>query len=290
MPERRTGLLAVTAAGLLGIAAPAGAGPALWSVSDEDNTIYLFGSVHVLPQGGFRIEGPLAEAWRDVQSVCLEIDSSATSPEEMTGITLARAVDPDGRSLFDLLGADAADIRERAARAGVDLAPYAPFEPWFVGIAVTLAALQQHGFQPDHGVEEIIQQKAAGEGKAACGLETVDEQLGILDGFSAELQRELLLQSIDEVAGLDEEMSRLVAGWRAGDERELERMLREDLAEYPELAERLVYERNARWADKIAAMLDGDEDRLIVVGAMHLVGDRGLPRLLERRGFRVERR
>jgi uncharacterized protein YbaP (TraB family) len=37
-------------------------------------------------------------------------------------------------------------------------------------------------------------------------------------------------------------------------------------------------------------MLQGDEDVLVVVGAMHLVGDRGLPALLEKRGFRVERR
>ena len=37
-------------------------------------------------------------------------------------------------------------------------------------------------------------------------------------------------------------------------------------------------------------MLEGDEDVLLVVGAMHLVGERGLPALLEARGFQVERR
>lgn len=282
-------LLALTAACLLGAPAQALGAPALWSVSDDDSTVYLFGSVHVLPAGGFGIEGRLAEAWRDVRAVCLEVDSTAISPEEITSVTLARAIDADGRSLFDLLGADAAAINDRATRAGVDLAPFAPFEPWFAGIAITLGALQQHGFHPEHGVEEIIRRQALADGKTACGLETVDEQLGILDGFSAELQRELLRQSIDEAAGLEDEMTRLVAGWRAGDEQALERLLDEDIAEYPELAEQLVYERNSRWSDKVAAMLDGGDDWLIVVGAIHLVGDRGLPRLLERRGYQVRR-
>lgn len=289
MHRRGHRLLALTAAWLLAASAPALGAPALWSVSDDDSTVYLFGSVHVLPEGGFGVEGRLADAWRDVRAVCLEVDSTALSPDEITSITLARAIDADGKSLFDLLGADAAAINERAAKAGVDLAPFAPFEPWFASIAITLGALQRQGFQPEHGVEEIIRRKAAADGKTSCGLETVDEQLGILDGFSAELQRELLLQSIDEVQGLDDEMARLVAGWRAGDEQALERLLEEDVSEYPELAERLVYERNSRWSDKLAAMLDGGDDWLIVVGAIHLIGDRGLPRLLERRGFRVRR-
>lgn len=290
MDRQRHGLAALTAAGLVALAAPAAAAPAVWSVSDGDSTVYLFGSVHALPEGGFSIDGELARAWRDAQAVCLEVDTTALTPEETMQITLARAIDAEGRSLFDLLGGDADGIRERAAGAGVDLAPYAPFEPWFASLAITIAAFQQHGYQPDHGVEEILQKQAAADGKKPCGLETVDEQLGLLDGLPAPIQREMLLQTIDEIAGLDRELAALLAGWRAGDDRALERLLDEDMAAYPEVAERLIYERNARWADKVAAMLEGGGDWLVVVGALHLVGDRGLPELLERRGFRVERR
>jgi len=82
----------------------------------------------------------------------------------------------------------------------------------------------------------------------------------------------------------------MLQAWRDGDERGLERSLREEFDGYPDLAGALIYDRNARWADQVDEMLRGDQDVLLVVGAMHLVGDRGLPALLGERGYTVQRR
>ena len=82
----------------------------------------------------------------------------------------------------------------------------------------------------------------------------------------------------------------MLDAWRDGDEAGLERSLEDDFEGYPELADVLIYRRNARWAEQVSGMLEGDEDVLVVVGAMHLVGERGLPALLAARGLRVERR
>ena len=82
----------------------------------------------------------------------------------------------------------------------------------------------------------------------------------------------------------------MIAAWRDGDTAGLERSLEDDFRDYPDLADMLIYQRNQRWAEQVEAMMDGDEDVLLVVGAMHLVGERGLPALLEARGLRVERR
>ena len=282
-------------AGFLGafaalVAAAAGADPALWEVQGRDNTVYLFGSVHLLPEGGFTIRGALSEALDEAERVCLELDPDAESDVEKTSITLARAIDPEGRNLFDLLGDDADRVRERAEAAGVDLEPFAAFEPWFAGVTVTVMALQSHGFDVEHGVEQIIGAAAEEEGKDSCGLETFDGQLGLLDSLPAELQKEVLLQAIDEADDVEAMIGPLLDAWREGDESGLEDSLDEDFEGYPELAEALIYERNRNWAAQVGKMLEGDDDVLLVVGAMHLVGPRGLPALLEKRGFRVDRR
>lgn len=271
-------------------AAGAGAEPALWAVEGRNNTVYLFGSVHLLPKGGFTLDGALADALDKAERVCLEIDPDAQSDAEKTSITLARAIDPDGQSLFDLLGDDADRVRERADAAGVDLSPFAAFEPWFAGITVSLIALQSHGFDVEHGVEQIIQAAAKEGGKDSCGLETFDSQLGILDSLPAGLQKEVLLQAIDEADDVEAIIGPMLDAWRDGDESGLEDSLDEDFEGYPELAEALIYRRNRNWEAQVSRMLEGADDVLLVVGAMHLVGPRGLPALLEKRGFSVERR
>ena len=266
------------------------AAPPVWAVTGKNNTVYLFGSVHLLPEGGFRIEGELEKAYRDAERVCLEVDLGALTPETTLATTLARAIDPEGRGLYDLLGPSAARVRDAAANAGFDLAQLEPFEPWFVGITVTVMALQQHGYVADHGVEQIIQQAAQQDDKPGCGLETFDQQLAVLDSLPADEQLELLLQSLEESKDIENEMKGLFEAWQDGDDEPLVRQLSEDFADYPELAERLIYARNENWADQVAALLEQADDVLVVVGALHLVGKQGLPARLERRGFRIDRR
>lgn len=277
---------------LLGLASAAGAhaDAALWRVSGGDGTVWLFGSVHLLPEGGFAIEGELADALASADRVCMEIDPDAEDEATTTSITLARAIDPEGRDLFELLGSDADRVREAAEDAGVPLDALAMFEPWFAGITVSVMALQAHGYDVQHGVEQIIQAEVRQAGKTGCGLETLDGQLGMLDGLPGELQSEILVQALEDAADVESLVEPMLAAWRAGDEAGLLKSLEEDFEGYPQLADALIYDRNARWADQVSEILDDGDDVLVVVGALHLVGERGLPALLSRRGYRVERR
>ncbi len=267
----------------------ASAEPALWSISGRENTVYIYGSVHVLPQGGFAIDGKLAEAWKDAEKVCMEIDSGAVSEQEIQELTLARVMDPEGRDLFALLGPDLDRAKSAAAGAGVPLEPLAQFEPWFAGMMLSIMALQQHGFDIEHGVEKIIETAAGTDRKPICAFETVDEQLALFDDMPIEQQRKFLIQSIEEVSEVKTDMDKLLVAWRAGDEAAMDQLMDEDFEGYPDLAERLIFGRNARWAEQVTEMLTGTDDVLIVVGTGHLVGDRGLPSLMRKRGFKVTR-
>ena len=289
MGEFRTTTLAFAASCALA-AGPGAAEPALWEVTGGESTVWLFGSVHLLPEGGFTVNDALADSLEHADRVCLEIDTAAADEASTAAITLARAVDPEGRDLFELLGPDADRVREAAAQAELPLEALAMFEPWFAGLTVSVLALQAQGYDVQHGVEQIIQAAAREAGKESCGLETLDGQLGLLDGLPGTLQNEILLQALEEASEIESLIEPMLDAWRRGDEAGLERSLEDDFEGYPELADALIFDRNARWADQVSQMLEGDEDVLVVVGAMHLVGERGLPALLTDRGFRVERR
>ena len=282
--------VAALAAAAMFASGAASAEPALWSVSGRDNTVYLYGSVHVLPQGGFAIDGKLADAWKDAEKLCLEIDSGALSDEEMQKVTLARALDPEGRDLFALMGPELERAKAAAAAAGVPLEAMVQFEPWFAGMMLSIMALQAQGFDIEHGVESIIEAAAETDRKPVCAFETADEQLALFDDMPIEQQRKFLIQSIEEVSEVKSDMDKMLASWRAGDDAAMDRLMEEEFEGYPDLAEALVFRRNERWADQVSEMLDGSKDDvLVVVGSGHLVGERGLPALLEKRGYKVVR-
>ena len=174
-------------------AGSARAEPALWEVTGgEQHGVAV--RLRAPPAGG-RLHGRRRRSRTrssDAERVCLEIDTGAADEAATAAVTLARAVDPEGRDLFELLGSDADDVRDAAENAGVPLEALAMFEPWFAGLTVSVMALQAHGYDVQHGVEQIIQAEARDAGMPSCGLETLDGQLGLLDGLPGTLQKEIL--------------------------------------------------------------------------------------------------
>ena len=145
------------------------------------------------------------------------------------------------------------------------------------------------GFKADKGIEMHLVAKAASDGKRIDGLETVEEQLGFLDGLSVDTQNRWLLYSIVEARRLETIIDDIVAAWRRGDAAFVEAELLHDMQEYPELHDSLLVQRNHRWVEHVVDMLDDDDDYLVVVGAAHLIGDDGLPDLLSNEGVRIRK-
>ena len=84
-----------------------------------------------------------------------------------------------------------------------------------------------------------------------------------------------------------ETMDSMIDAWRTGDIAFLEENLLSDMQDYPELNDIIVVQRNIDWTNQIEALLDDNDDYLIVVGTLHLVGDEGVPDLLRSRGHEV---
>jgi len=82
----------------------------------------------------------------------------------------------------------------------------------------------------------------------------------------------------------------LVQAWRTGDTAGMEATATRAVREHPEmqpLIEALVYQRNAAIARQVGDFLKTPKTRF-VVGSLHLVGDRGILKLLAEKGYRIE--
>ena len=261
----------------------------LWRVDGTANSVYLLGSIHLLRAEDHPLPRMIDAAYADAEIVVMELDMDDLDPARTQAAFNRAGVMTDGTTLRELLGEEHFRAAEEAAAViDVPLDMLASSEPWLAAITVELMMLYRMGFNPLLGVEMTMTSRAAADGKPIEGLETVEEQIGFLDGLPLEAQREMLLQTLLQSADLDESLDALIDAWRRGDTATLEAQLLQGIEEQADLHEALIVGRNHRWAETIKTWLDDDQDYLVVVGALHLVGDDGVPSLLAAAGYGIQ--
>jgi len=268
--------------------ASAGHPVTLWHVEGETNSVYLLGSIHMLRAEDHPLPRIIDTVYDDAEVIVMELDMDDLDPLYTQAAFNRAGVLSDGRTLEDLMGEQLyARAVEAAAAADIPIDMLAQSEPWLAAMTVELMVLYRIGFNPLLGVEMTMTNRATADGKPIEGLETVDEQLGFLDGLPLEAQREMLVQTLVRSSEVGDSVEVLIRAWRQGDTATLEEELLSDLEQQTDLHDVLIVQRNLRWADTIEEWLDDDEDYLVVVGALHLVGDDGVPVLLDRAGFEI---
>ena len=260
----------------------------LWEVSGTTNSVYLLGSIHLLREQDYPLPTALAAAYDHADVLIMEIDMDDLDPIATQSAFTRYGVLQDDTTLRDLMG----DTLYQQAVVAADVIDIPldllnKTEPWYAAMTVEIMVLNRIGFDPMLGVEMHMMSKAKSDGKRIDGLETIEQQLQFLDGMSLQAQREMLMSTLEESAKLGDLMDDVIDAWRHGDIAALETGMLNDLEKHAELNKVLVTDRNARWVEQIEDLLDDDEDYLIIVGALHLVGENGVPKQLDRNGYKV---
>jgi hypothetical protein len=260
------------------VAAEEVAKPALWKVADEDTTIYLFGTVHALPEGVEWYTGPVADAFNSSETLVTEIVMDDTMPAKMQQLVMSKGVLPQGTTLRSLLDEEQkATFEEAMTKLGLPVAAFDQFEPWYAGMMLTMLPLMQQGYSPDSGVDKTLIGHAGD--KAQQGLETIEGQIGMFDEMPQDSQIAFLVETAEGIDEIKPMLDKMVAEWLAGDADDLAVLMNEGLTD-PVLAQTLLYSRNTVWADWIDTRLDEPGTVFIAVGAGHLAGDKSVQHFL----------
>ncbi len=285
------GLLLACLMAIPGLVAPQDVGHpiSMWQIEGNSNRIYLLGSIHVLREQDHPIPTAIDDAYEDAEILIMEVDIDDLDPIEMAGLVSELGVIGDGSSLQEVMGpalyGEAADY---ASQLNIPIEMLGETEPWLAAITVEQMMLLRIGFNPQYGIEFHLSAKAGVDEKEILGLETAREQLEFLDGLSLPAQRSLLIQTLRESLNIEEDINLLISAWRHGDIGYLEETLLMEMQKYPELYKTLVVDRNLAWVEKIKNLRAEKNDYLVVVGALHLVGEDGVPALLSKLGIRAE--
>ncbi len=260
----------------------------LWRAQGHSNSVYLLGSIHLLREQDHPLPSVIDTVYEDAEVLVMELDMDDLDGAASQQLFNKNGVLRDGTTLRDMMGEVMYRRAEIAAEAGdIPIDMLASSEPWLAALTVEMMALYRIGFNPKLGIEMHMTSRAVADGKPIQGLESIEQQLAYLDGLSLEAQREMLVQTLEETETIAESIDELIRAWRYGDIESLESGLLESFAEHEELGDALVRDRNRRWASQIDELLDDGDDYLIIVGALHLVGEDGVPNLLARKGVRI---
>ena len=265
--------------------------PAMWRVADEDTTLYLFGTVHLLkPETEWRTE-KFDTAFAEANRLITEIDTD--SPEGLAaiqGLMVERGVLTDGSTLSDLLTDEQeVAVSEALESVGVPLAAVDPLQPWFAGLNLSLMQIQQSGYSPTSGVETILTAEAKATGMSFGFLENAEQQLDALAGGSLEEQIEGLVFTAETLDLGTEILGALVDEWADGDLDGLGVIIADpSTIGGDEAYERLLVNRNANWVPQIQAMLETPGTSMIAVGAAHLAGPDSVVNMLKAEGLDVQ--
>jgi len=259
--------------------------PALWRATNGPVTLWLLGTIHLLPKN-ITWQGPLIErAVAESDALVLEIPAG-DAPNAQTTSFLRYGRATNLPPVLDRVAPERqAALRDAIAASNMTIATLDGLKSWAAAASIGVGASRSVGASAANGVEAVLVGRFAG--RPQQGLETLESQFAMLDALPEPAQRLLLDQAISEATGARQSYQATLSAWATGDVARIAKASDADFAKAPELEAALVTRRNRRWADALAARAPGTA--LVAVGAGHMVGPNALPALLNARGFRVAR-
>jgi uncharacterized protein len=262
--------------------------PALWVVKDDDTTLYLFGTIHILKPNINWFNGPVKKAFDGSQELVIEM---IEPPQDKTmPIIMQKAIDPDGPPLTQKLSPKTLVAYKKAmAENGIPVEQFEKFEPWFATIPLSIGPLLKKGYDPNSGVEKILEKEAVAQKKTRGELETFEQQMDFFDTMPEADQISFLESTVEDTEKSAAELDGVVMSWVKGDPNAIDKYMNEGLSKTPNLRKVLLADRNANWANWIQKRLDKPGTVFIAVGAGHLAGADSVQTLLEAKGLKAKR-
>ena len=276
---------------LLLLPAIATARPALWVVKGTDTTIYLFGTVHLLPNDTAWHSPQLDQALAGSQTLYIEITDDDQA--NMAALVLQYGLDP-AHPLSSLLDqAELQQLKDAATQADVPggMPTLDMMRPWLAALTLTAAPLLKAGLDPQHGVDKQLKAQMLAAGKPVLGLETAEQQIHLLADMPDAMQLSFLRSTLHDIDKGPAELTELIDAWKTGDTASIARIEDEDLRQQdPDLYQRLLVQRNQNWAAKIGDLLRHQHGTIfIAVGAAHLAGPDSVQAQLKKLGVEAVR-
>ena len=284
----KSSLIVSLLAANLAVASAVHAGTAaIWKLSDDNSTVYLAGSVHLLRERDMPYPKTYDTVYEDSEELVFEIDMKEMNAPGAAIKMRQLGTLPTGKTLGDHLSQETLAALDGYLKANnLPAGMFNQFTPGMVYLTLgSMEALRQ-GARPDLGIEMQFHKKAEKDGKPGSGLETTAYQMSRFNELDVETLNELIKETIEASDQNEDTLNSIIEAWKSGDAERLQKLVHDEMAERPAVLEILLVERNQNWIPVIEEKLAGDKNVMFIVGAAHLVGEGSVVQLLEDKGHK----
>jgi uncharacterized protein YbaP (TraB family) len=262
----------------------------MWKVADHDTTIYLFGTIHLLPKDTKWRSSAFDTAAAGADTLVVETVIDESNPAATMSELLQLAVSEGLPPLADRVPPEKkAALQAAVAKSGIPAPMFDKLETWAAAFMLLGVQFKELGLDPGSGVESALKRQFEDSKKAIGQLETNAEQLGFFDRLSEDAQRKFLVAMLDSAGNMSSEFKGMLDAWTRGDVKAIAKSFNSDLSDAAELRDALLTRRNSNWANWVKGRLDQPGTVLVAVGAGHLAGEQSVQSMLENRGVKVTR-
>ncbi|MDR2404828.1 MAG: TraB/GumN family protein [Deltaproteobacteria bacterium] len=260
--------------------------------SPQGGEMYILGSIHVGTPDMYPLKPAIYEAFDEAQRLVVELkgDSIENSPS-MLKTVLNKGFYPEKETLYMHL-----DERQRELIAPfmeyLPLGAKSNMKPWLAAVTIDMVMLTKLGYSSKFGIEKHFEELSSQRGLPVFSIETAGEQLSLFINLTEEESKLLLESSLIELSEVEDFMGEVVSAWKEGDEEEFAAAFFEAYLRWPKLTpllDKVIYDRNKLMFTRLLPYLELQGRTFVVLGAGHVVSERGVPGLFRAQGFTVEK-
>ncbi len=262
----------------------------MWKVTSPTNTVYLFGSIHVGDSSLYPLPKAVESAFAASKVLAVEFNVKKVDMLQMAKLMQDYGMYANGETLSQHLPKETSDALDQfCSKNGVPRIMLDKTKPWVAAIAVIAFASKAAGEEPELGIDMHFLNEVK-EPQRIDELESADFQMSVLSSASEQEQEEMLAASLKQADKFKDMVQKMQRAYVSGDTESLEKLVKEEDESGPKsLMKKLLDDRNVTMAQRVEQYLKGKDTSFVVVGAGHIIGNKGIVKLLEAKGYHVER-
>jgi uncharacterized protein YbaP (TraB family) len=257
----------------------------LWEISSPltKEKSYLFGTIHLIEKEFFHFPDFLKEKINQSTNIIFE-----TPYPNSTNIRSLLLI-PNNENIFSYLNENEKNkiLKWSTENLKMDenefLENYGNFKPFVLFQTITQLPFLDNSVSYEQEIYKIVKNSS----KKIEGLETLEEQIELLDKIPLDIQKKQLFFAIDSTSKNQTILREMQLAYKQQDLQKIEKWIKIESKTSHFSVDDFIFKRNKKWITKIVSNINTNST-FIAVGAGHLSGEEGIINLLKKEGFKLK--